>query len=142
MGFFYIIVQGGKIKSYSNICQNLKGARSVLRQFLATKAPLKTMKNALYFTLKALFVLKILDVCFNFLIMQKNSLIRKIWLFSKFITSQPEKQTFAIHILPNILRRKDNETIKFAHLIEYNMRNYFPENHTQNLVEKLFANHF
>ena len=49
--------------------------------------------------------------------MQKNSLIRKIWLFSKFITSQPEKQTFAIHILPNISRYKDNQTIKFAHLI-------------------------
>ena len=74
--------------------------------------------------------------------MQKNSLIRKIWLFSKFITSQPEKQTFAIHILPNISRYKDNQTIKSAHLIEYNMRNIFPENNTQNLVEKLFPNHF
>ena len=37
----------------------LKGALSGLRQFLATKRPLKMMKNAFYFTLKALFVLKI-----------------------------------------------------------------------------------
>ena len=36
-----------------------KGALSGLRQFLATESPLKMMKNAFYFTLKALFVLKI-----------------------------------------------------------------------------------
>ena len=34
----------------------LKGALSGLRQFLATESPLKVMKNAFYFTLKALFV--------------------------------------------------------------------------------------
>ena len=48
------------------------------------------MKNALYFILKALFVLKI----FNFFVLTfwacgKNSLIRKIRLISKFMTSQP-----------------------------------------------------
>ena len=37
----------------------LKGAISGLRQFLATGRPLKMMKNAFYFTLKVLFVLKI-----------------------------------------------------------------------------------
>ena len=31
-----------------------------LRQFLATESPLKMMKNTFYFTLKALFVLKII----------------------------------------------------------------------------------
>ena len=36
-----------------------KCALSGLRQFLATESPLKTMKNAFYFILKALFVLKI-----------------------------------------------------------------------------------
>ena len=36
-----------------------KGALSGLRQLLATESPLKMMKNAFYFTLKALFVLKI-----------------------------------------------------------------------------------
>ena len=34
-------------------------AHSGLRQFLATESPLKMMKNALYFTSKAPFVLKI-----------------------------------------------------------------------------------
>ena len=37
----------------------IKGALSGLRQFLATESPLKMMKNAFYFTLKAFFVLKI-----------------------------------------------------------------------------------
>ena len=35
------------------------GTLSSLRQFLATKSPLKVMKNAFYFKSKALFVLKI-----------------------------------------------------------------------------------
>ena len=38
--------------------ENVKGALSYLRQFLTTKSPLKMMKNAFYFTSKALFVLK------------------------------------------------------------------------------------
>ena len=38
---------------------NIKGALSGLRQFLAIESPLKLMKNVFYFTLKALFVLKI-----------------------------------------------------------------------------------
>ena len=37
----------------------LKGALSGLRQFLVTEIPLQIMKNAFYFTLKTLFVLKI-----------------------------------------------------------------------------------
>ena len=37
-----------------------KGALSGLKIFLATESSLKMMKNAFYFTLKALFVLKII----------------------------------------------------------------------------------
>ena len=37
----------------------IKGALSGLRDFLAIERPLKMMKNTFYFTLKALFVLKI-----------------------------------------------------------------------------------
>ena len=43
------------------------------------------------------------------------------------MTSQPGKQTIAIHILPNISRSKGIETMKFSQLIEYNMRNTFVE---------------
>ena len=36
----------------------------------------------------------------------------------------------------NILRSKDNKAMKFGHLIEYNKRNIFLENHTQNALVK------
>ena len=43
------------------------------------------------------------------------------------MTSQPGKQTIAIHILPKISRIKGNQIVKFGQLIEYNMRNIFLE---------------
>ena len=49
-------------------------------------------------------------------------MIRKIRLILKFITSQPEKQTIAMNILPNISRK---QTVKIGRLIEYNIRNIF-----------------
>ena len=39
-----------------------KRTLSGLRQFLATENPLKMIKNAFYFTLKSLFVLKIFKI--------------------------------------------------------------------------------
>ena len=41
--------------------------------------------------------------------------------------SQPGQQTIVIHILLNISRIKGNQTMKFDHLIECNIRNVFPE---------------
>ena len=58
----------------------------------------------------------------------EKQLIKKIRLISKFMTSQPGKQTISIHILPNISRSKGNQTIKFVQLIKYNMRKIFLEN--------------
>ena len=46
----------------------VEGALSGLRQFLATESLLKVMKNVFYFTLKALFVLKIFRFLFDFLV--------------------------------------------------------------------------
>ena len=59
--------------------------------------------------------------------MQRKGLIRKILLISKFMVSQPGKQTIAMHMFPNISRSKDNQTNKFGQLIEYNMRIIFLE---------------
>ena len=42
------------------------------------------------------------------------------------MTSQQGEQTIAIHILPNILRSKSEQTIKFGQLIEYKQQKYFP----------------
>ena len=52
------------------------------------------------------------------------------------------KQTIAIHISPNISRSKGNQVTKFNQLIEYNMRNIFLKNHTQNMMEKPFTDPF
>ena len=46
--------------------------------------------------------------------------------------SQPDLQSIAIHILPNISQSNGNQTTKFGQLIEYNKRNIF----LQNLCEK------
>ena len=41
------------------------------------------------------------------------------------MTSQTGQQIVAIHILPDISRGKDNQTMKFDQLIGSNMRNVF-----------------
>ena len=43
------------------------------------------------------------------------------------MTSQTGQQITTLHILPNISRSKDNQTIKFDQSIEYKMRNTFLE---------------
>ena len=108
------------------------------------------MKNAFNFTLKAHCVLKIfklLSIWSNCqiadnLVMQKNGLIRKIRLISKFMTSQLVKQTIAMHILPNISRSKGNQITKFGQLIDIIWEKFFLKNHTQNVVAKLYPDFF
>ena len=68
-----------------------------------------------------------LSFCLDFLIMYQSGLIKKIRLISNFMTSQPGSQTIVVDILPNILRSKGNQTMKFGQLIECNMRNIFLE---------------
>ena len=58
------------------------------------------------------------------------------------MTSQPWRQTIAVHILPNILRNKGNQEIKFGQLKEYNMRKLFQKNPLKNEMEKLFPDLF
>ena len=58
------------------------------------------------------------------------------------MTSQPNQQTIAIFILPNISRSKGNETMKFCQLIEYNKINIFLQNHAENDAERLVPDLF
>ena len=83
---------------------------------LESESPLKVMKNA-YFTLKALFVLKI----FRFLSWPFGHVEKRL--------DSKDKVSFKIeiHIFPNISRSKGNQTTKFGHLIEYKMKNIFLE---------------
>ena len=59
--------------------------------------------------------------------MQKKRLDKKIGLISKFMVSQPGKQTITIHILLNISRSKGNQTMEFGKLVEYKKKNIFPQ---------------
>ena len=66
-----------------------------------------------------------LSFCLDFLFMYRNDMIEKIRLISNLMTSQAGWQTILIHILPNILKCKGNQKMKFGQLIECNMRNIF-----------------
>ena len=83
------------------------------------------MKNAFYFNLITLFILKIITFLPRLFGHVGLDLVRKIRLTSKLMTSHPGLQTIAIHILPNISHSKGNQTMKFGQLIEYNKRNIF-----------------
>ena len=106
----------------------IKSTLSSLKQFLATESPLKMMKNAFYFTFKALLVLKgfkFLSWIFGLVekrLDQKDKLKFRIYEVTNWL-----KQTIAIHILTRISRSKCNQAMKFGQLIEYNMRNIFFE---------------
>ena len=112
---------------WENSIPLLKAQSQVLRSktIFANESPLKMIKNTFYFSLKAPLFSKYLSFCLYILVMYKNGLFRKIRLISKLMTSQPDQQTIAIHIFPNISRRKCNQTIKLGQIIEYNMRNTF-----------------
>ena len=49
------------------------------------------------------------------------------------MTSRPGSQTILVHILPNFLRSKGNQTMKFGQLIECSMRNFFSKSHMQKI---------
>ena len=70
------------------------------------------MKNAFYFILKAVFVLKIIKFLSSlFGHIEKTAWLEKIRLISKFIMSQLGKQRIIIYILPNISWSKGNQTL-------------------------------
>ena len=69
--------------------------------------------------------------------MQKNDLIRKIRLISKFLTSHPGQQTITIHKLPNISRNKGNKAMKFGQVIKIARQIFFFKHHAENEPRKL-----
>ena len=95
--------------------------------YLLQWKPFKNDENCfLFHPTKALFLFKIFE--FLYLLfdhVEKSGLIRKTKLTSKFMMSQPGYKIITIHIFTNISRSWNNETMKFAQLIEYNKRNIF-----------------
>ena len=88
---------------------NIKGALSNLRYFLATKSPLKLIRNAFYFNLK----------------------FRNLWCHNLV-----NKQLQYTYIDQYLKKKKNNQAMKFGQLIEHNMRNifFFLKNHMQNAM--------
>ena len=105
----------------------VKGTRSGLRDVLTALTSLKMMEIAFHLILKTLSVIKISDFLSSIFGYVEKCLIILKRSISKFMTSQPEKQTIAIHILPNISKSKDNQTMKFGQLIYHHIRNIFLE---------------
>ena len=56
--------------------------------------------------------------------------------------SQTVKPIITIHIMPNIPRNKDNQTMKYGQLIECNVRNSFLKNHAENEARRLVPHLF
>ena len=104
--------------------KNFKGTLSGLRQFLANGSKCKNDEKCFLFHLKSSFYSQDIQ---EVLVKQKNGLVKKVRFISKFMTSQLGWKTITIYILHNISRRKGNQAMKFGQLIDYNMRNIFPE---------------
>ena len=75
---------------------------------MAAKSPLKMLKNAFYFTSKALSVLKI----FKFLSLLFGHVAKRLGKKDK--DNFTAWLTIVIQILPNISRSKGNQTMKFV----------------------------
>ena len=58
------------------------------------------------------------------------------------MASKTGKQIIVIHILPNILRSKGNQAIKFGQLVEYDSRTIFLKNREENEAEILVLDLF
>ena len=58
--YFFFLFSLKKLVSFFGASPVFKGTLQGMRQFLITESPLKMMKNAFYFTLKALCVLSFL----------------------------------------------------------------------------------
>ena len=51
--------------------------------------------------------------------------MQKLILITQYMTSQSDQQIVIIHILPNILKSKGNQAIKFSQFIKFGVRNIY-----------------
>ena len=86
--------------------------------------------------------LRYLNFCPDIFDYVEKRLDKKAKTNFKFLTPQTGWQVITIHILPNISRSKDNQTMKLSQVIGYNIRKFILGNHTQNVVKKLVLDPF
>ena len=68
-----------------------------------------------------------------------NGLIRRLGLTSKFMTTHTGQPIITRQIISNISKSKDNQSMKFSQVIEYNVRNVFlSKNDPERLDPDLF----
>ena len=81
------------------------------------------------------------NFCPEFLFKLKNDLIRKLKLISKCMILQTAKQIITTHILLNISRSKNSQTMKFGQLIASNVRKilFFFKNHAEKEAGRLVS---
>ena len=87
------------------------------------------MKNAFYFTLKALTILQIFKCCLEFSFMSNNGLIRKIRLISKFV----KKDNF---FFLGIINGHDKKQTKATHY-KLKLRDIFHYNEARSTAMKI-----
>ena len=104
----------------------LKSDSHLLLSLYVDNSPSKVIKNAFYFILKSLSILKIFKfLSWHFGHVWKTTLLNRLSLTSKFMTLQPCFQTIPGLILPNISQSRGSQTMKFGQLTEYNKTNIF-----------------
>ena len=97
------------------------------------------MKNAFYFTSKALLVLK----TFKFLSSPFGHIVKGLDKKDKtYLKLYDVTAWLANNRNTNISRSKSNKTMKFGQLIECNMRKFVLKDHTQNVMEELVPDSF
>ena len=69
------------------------------------------MNNDFDFVLKALFVLEIFTFLSRVFDYTENGSVRKLWLISKFMTSQTGQHIITTQMLPNNARSKGNKVL-------------------------------
>ena len=127
--YYICILSGSYSKENISIFKSNSHLPKKISFIFFNESLLKIMKNSFYFTLKALFVPRIFKFLSWICGHAEKQLDEKDFkiLISKFMTSQPRKQTIAIHALLGSSGNKGNQTMKFNQLIEYTIRKIFLE---------------
>ena len=81
----------------------IKGTLRGLRQFLATENPLRIMKNAFYFTLKAVSIINTFKFCSEFFDDVEKPFDKKTEVnFKLYDVTKWETNNYSIHIAPHL----------------------------------------
>ena len=97
-----------------------------------SESPLTMIKNAFYLILKGLFVLKVFNFSFKFLVMQKKQVDQKVQVsFKIYDMTAWLKNNYNAYISQYFTKQR-KLTMRFGLLTEHYKRNVFFKNHVEN----------